>query len=71
MHAVKLEFIKPAKPTQNAFIELFNRTYNTKILNYYMFRTMNEVWEMTERRQSEYNNERLYESLNKMTLEEY
>ncbi|HAT8740573.1 TPA: DDE-type integrase/transposase/recombinase, partial [Legionella pneumophila] len=29
---VQLEFIKPAKPTQNSFIERFNRTYRTEIL---------------------------------------
>lgn len=70
-HAVKLEFIQPGKPTQNAFIERFNRTYRTEILNFYLFRTLNEVREITERWVSEYNCERPHESLNNMTPEEY
>jgi len=70
-HAVKLEFIQPGKPTQNAFIERFNRTYSTEILDFYLFRTLNEVREITERWVSEYNCERPHESLNNMTPEEY
>ncbi|MBS8497474.1 transposase family protein, partial [Escherichia coli] len=70
-HAVKLEFIQPGKPTQNAFIELFNRTYRTEILDFYLFRTLNEVREITEKWLSEYNCERPHESLNNMTPEEY
>ncbi|HHR8338648.1 TPA: integrase core domain-containing protein [Salmonella enterica] len=70
-HAVKLEFIQPGKPTQNAFIERFNRTYRTEILDFYLFRTLNEVREIPERWVSEYNCERPHESLNNMTPEEY
>lgn len=70
-HAVKMEFIKPGKPTQNAFIERFNRTYRTEILDFYLFRTLNEAREITERWLMEYNNERPHESLNNLTPEEY
>ena len=70
-HGVQLEFIKPGKPTQNAFIERFNRTYRTGILDFYLFRTLNEAREITERWLIEYNNERPHESLNNLTPEEY
>lgn len=71
IHAVKLAFIQPGKPTQNAFIERFNRTYRTEILDFYLFRTLNEVREITEKWLSEYNCERPHESLNNMIPEEY
>lgn len=66
-----LGFIKPGKPTQNAFIERFNRTYRTEILDFYLFRTLNEAREITERWLAEYNSERPHESLNNLTPEEY
>ena len=70
-YAVKLKFIRPDKPTQNAFIERFNRAYHAEILDFYLFRTLNELHEITEKWLSEYNCERPHESLNNMTLEEY
>ncbi|EMX8464247.1 IS3 family transposase [Serratia marcescens] len=70
-HGVLLEFIKPGQPTQNAFIERFNRTYRTEILDFYLFRTLNEAREITERWLTEYNSERPHESLNNLTPEEY
>lgn len=70
-HSVMLDFIRPGKPTQNAFIERFNRTYWTEMLNFYLFRTLNEAREITERWLAEYNGERPYESMNNLTPEEY
>lgn len=69
-HGVILEFIKPGKPTQNAFIARFNRTYRTEILDFYLFRTRNEAREITERWLYEYNNERPHKSFNNLTPEE-
>lgn len=70
-HGVMLEFIKPGKPTQNAFIERFNRTYRTEVLDFYLFRTLNEAREITERWLNEYNSEQPHESLNNLAPEEY
>ena len=66
-----LEFIRPGKPTQNAFIERFNRTYRTELLDFYLFRTLSEVREITVRWLTEFNSERPHESLNNLTQEEY
>lgn len=44
-HGVILEFVTPGKPTQNAFIERFNRTHRTEILDFRLFRTLNEARE--------------------------
>ncbi|HIB8305623.1 IS3 family transposase [Serratia marcescens] len=70
-HGVMQEFIKPGKPTQNAFIGRFNRAYRTEILDFYLFRTLNEARQITERWLTEYNSERPHESLNNLIPEEY
>jgi len=70
-HDVTLEFIKPGKPMQNGFIERFNRSYREAVLDMFVFQSLEEVREQTEKWLKEYNEERPHESLGHLTPREY
>ncbi len=70
-NGVTLEFIKPGKPMQNAFIERFNRTYRDEVLDMYIFRHLSEVRNITEQWITEYNEQRPHDSLGTLTPREY
>nr|WP_308428527.1 IS3 family transposase [Photobacterium aphoticum] len=70
-HQIQLEFINPGTPTHNSYVERFNRTYRDEILNMYVFKTQNEVRELTEKWFIEYNDERPHGVLNDLTPWEY
>ena len=61
---VYLSFIKPGKPTQNAYVERFNRTYRQDVLDMYCFRNIEEAQEHTTRWRYHYNSERPHKALN-------
>jgi putative transposase len=66
-HSVKLDFIRPGKPMQNGFIERFNRSYREAVLDMYVFQSLDEVREQTERWLKEYNESRTCYPINSHT----
>lgn len=70
-HGVTLGFIQPGKPTQNSFVEQFNKTYRTEALDLYLFSSLTEVRGITEKWIRKYNEERPHQSLGKLTPVEY
>ena len=70
-HGIDLEFIQPGKPTQNSYVERFNRTFRDEILNFYVFSRLSEVRTIVDAWVQEYNEQRPHESLDNLTPEEF
>jgi putative transposase len=68
---VTLDFIQPGKPMQNGFIERFNGSYRSGVLDMYVFHDLTEVREHSERWRIDYNEHIPHESLNDLTPVEY
>lgn len=60
---VKLHFIQPGKPTQNAFIESFNSTFREHCLSQYWFASLSDAREAIESWRVHYNDVRPHSSL--------
>ena len=60
-NGVALEFIQPGESTQNSYIERFNKTYREEVLDFYLFKSLTEVKEITENWLRQYNEDRAHE----------
>ncbi len=70
-HRVKLHFIEPGKPTQNAHIESFNGKFRDECLNENWFLTLPEAREKIEAWRRDYNQARPHSALGYQTPEEF
>jgi len=57
-HGIRIEYIQPGKPQQNAYIERYNRTVRYDWLGQYLFDSIAEVQEFATRWLWTYNHER-------------
>jgi putative transposase len=70
-HHVRLDFSRPGKPTDNAFIESFNGTLRKECLNLNWFRSIDEAKETVEAWRRDYNESRPHMALDGMTPREF
>ena len=61
--AIALWYIQPGKPDQHAFIERYNRTYRTEVLNACVFESLEQVREFSAEWLQSYNEERPHDAL--------
>jgi putative transposase len=70
-YKVKIDFSRPGKPTDNAFIETFNGSLRDECLNVHWFASLEEAKEKIEAWRQDYNESRPHMALGNITPLEY
>jgi putative transposase len=67
---VQIDFSRPGKPTDNAYVESFNGTLRSECLNAHWFATLAEAKQVIEAWREEYNESRPHRGLGERTPHE-
>jgi putative transposase len=70
-HEIHHHFIEPGKPTQNAYIERFNRTFRRDVLDAYLFESIAQVKTIAESWMKDYNENHPHQSLQYYSPRQY
>ena len=70
-HGLRLNFIRPGKPVENAYIESFNGRFRDECLNEHWFLTMAHAQSTIEGWRVEYNTVRPHSSLGNLAPEQF
>lgn len=68
---IRLIYIQPGKPTQNSFVERFNRSFRGDVLDANLFETLSQARVAIDEFMDDYNHERPHESLGDLSPVNY
>ena len=71
VNATEIKYTQPGHPTQNSYVERFNGSYRRAVLDAYLFRSIEDVRNITEKWMDDYNNNRPHLALGNLTPNEF
>ena len=70
-NGIKLKHIEPGSPTQNAYIERFNRSFREDVLDAYLFNDLAQIRELAWNWMTDYNENHPHKALKGMSPAKY